>query len=271
MTELLNLCLLHSRVPACLKEGLVTLVPKVKQDGSYSKKADEMRPITVLPEMGKVLSRILATRLGRVFTVHPGVLSDAQRAFISDGSVDQCAAALVDVLEDWSEFRRGRSAKRAHHIHLISYDQRKAYDSVQAFTIRASLERFGLPEAFTSLVMDSLVDARSSVRTFHGPTRRFTLKSGVRQGDPLAPLIYTIITDALHEGLKRNPLPCRRSRRGRGRLHLRPARAGWRPCPGLLLRLRRRHGARGQQRTRLPPAARVGARVLRRTRVRPEL
>lgn len=28
----------------------------------------------------------------------------------------------------------------------------------------------------------------------------------MRQGDPLAPLIYICVVDALHEGLKKNPL-----------------------------------------------------------------
>src|SRR6185503_341003 len=77
---------------------------------------------------------------------------------------------------------------------------------VQAYTIRASLERFNLPECFISYVLGNLENATSCFKTFFGPTEEFPIKTSVRQGDPLSPLVYICVTDALHEGLKRNPL-----------------------------------------------------------------
>jgi hypothetical protein len=82
----------------------------------------------------------------------------------------------------------------------------KAYDSVQAYSIRASLERFNLPESFISYVLCNLENATSCFKTFFGPTDEFPIATSVRQGDPLSPLIYICITDALHEGLKENPI-----------------------------------------------------------------
>ena len=42
---------------------------------------------------------------------------------------------------------------------------------------------------------------------------RLKSKHSIKQGDPLAPLIFIMITDALHEGLRRIPIfadePCR--------------------------------------------------------------
>ena len=51
-----------------------------------------------------------------------------------------------------------------------------------------------------------LDEASSCFKTFYGPTTDFEVKTSVRQGDPLSPLIYIMITDALHAGLKENPL-----------------------------------------------------------------
>ena len=51
------------------------MVPKVKADGSFSREAAEMRPITVLPEIGKILSRILAGRLQVVLVRNPSLLT----------------------------------------------------------------------------------------------------------------------------------------------------------------------------------------------------
>jgi hypothetical protein len=63
-----------------------------------------------------------------------------------------------------------------------------------------------MPEALILFVLSSLTHARSQVRTHDGLTKPFTLHSSVRQGDPLSALLYNIVTDALHEGLRDNPL-----------------------------------------------------------------
>jgi len=89
---------------------------------------------------------------------------------------------------------------------LLASDQEKAYDSVQEYTIRASLERFNLPELFISFVLCNLHHASSCFKTFYGPTREFQVETSVRQGDPLSPLVYICITDALHCGINFNPI-----------------------------------------------------------------
>jgi len=82
----------------------------------------------------------------------------------------------------------------------------KAYDCVQAYSIKASLERFNLPAPFIQYVLSNLEDATSCFKTFYGPTQEIPVEASVRQGDPLSPLIYIFVTDALHAGLESNPL-----------------------------------------------------------------
>lgn len=198
------------------------MVPKTASDGSFSRDASGMRPITVLPELGKLLQRVLAARIGTSLLLHPKTLTAAQRAFIKDGYLAQCIDVSVDVIEDWRQANRGRlppgvvkvgGRRRARggkrvckDLFVLSYDQSKAYDSVQAYTIRASLERFNMPEPFIEYTLSSLDGAKSRVRTSLGLTDRFRVMSSVRQGDPLAPIIYIFITDALHRGFEINPL-----------------------------------------------------------------
>lgn len=199
LLHFVNECIALGEIPPTLKAGWITLVPKVKEDGSFSCDAPDMRPITVLPEMGKIVGRLLARRIDNVLVRNPGLLSCAQRGFQMDGYVGQCTGAIVDVIEDWRRRKEGVSG--AGDLYVVSYDQSKAYDSVQEYTIRASLERFNMPELFIRYAVSCLHDARSRVRTAGGLTAPFAVRSGVRQGDPLAPLLYAFVTDALHEGM----------------------------------------------------------------------
>jgi exonuclease III len=206
LARLVGMCLRLGIQPDTLKLGWVTMVPKVKPDGSFSASADGMRPITLLPEVGKLASRLLAKRIGEILVRQPHILCTAQRGFLADGSVLQCVDSLVDVIEDWRQKQRDMGPAKAGPLYALSYDQSKAYDSVQAFTIRASLERFNFPEIFIKYVLSGLEGATSRVRTKDGLTAPFDLSSGVRQGDPLSPIIYILTQDALHAGLRDNPL-----------------------------------------------------------------
>ena len=163
----------------------------------------EMRPISVLQEFGKIASKILANRMGEILLKQPGLMTRAQRAFLKDGSTTQCLNTALNILED---FQVKRKKNKKSQLFMLAYDQVKAYDCVQAYTIRVSLERFNLPERFIDYVLSNLVDATSCFKTFYGPTEEVAVEASVRQGDPLSPLIYICITDPLHEGLRSNPL-----------------------------------------------------------------
>jgi hypothetical protein len=132
---------------------------------------------------------------------HPDLLEGAQRGFLKDGSIGQCINAVLDVFEDHHERKGKRKA-----LFTVSYDLRKAYDCVQEYSLRAALTRAGTPPAFVEYVCSSLKSARSQVRTKHGLTKGFDLKTSVRQGDPLAPLLFILLADMLHKGLRENPL-----------------------------------------------------------------
>jgi hypothetical protein len=63
----------------------------------------------------------------------------------------QCINIALNVFEDFKE-----KQKTGGRLFVLAYDQVKAYDSVQSYTIRASLERFNFPEAFITYVLSNL-------------------------------------------------------------------------------------------------------------------
>ena len=126
--------------------------------------------------------------MGEIILRNPKLMNKAQRAFIKDGNTSQCITTALNVLEDFQRKRK----KSLSRLFLLTYDQVKAYDSVQAYTIRASLERFNLPENFISYVLCNLENATSCFKTFYGPTIEFAVETSVRQGDPPSMKVFVL-------------------------------------------------------------------------------
>ena len=126
------------------------------------------------------------------------ILDAAQRAYIKNGSIHQCLQTVVSAFED--------SMESGERIFCASYDVRKAFDSVQTYSLIAACERLNMPDTFIKYVVKTLDGARSAVYTHDGPTGTFDLLSGVRQGDPLSAILFGIMMDALHAGFRHNPL-----------------------------------------------------------------
>lgn len=180
--------------PKCLRRVAMKMIPKHCQ----TRDAKSMRPISIIPELSKITSKVLAKRLLDALTVHPEVLHRSQRGFLRTGNIGQCIDALIDILED--------NRQHKNDVHIASYDQKKAYDSVQHYTIKMSLERVNLPTTFISYVMSSLEESEAFLVTDMGTSKPFPLLTSVKQGDPLAPLIFLFVVDPLHVGLESNPL-----------------------------------------------------------------
>ena len=155
-----------------------------------------MRPISLQSCLGKLLNKLLAHRLSHIFARHP-ILHPAQRGFINGGTITKCIDELLDAW-DWSR-------QRNRQMYTLLYDIRQAYDSVQKDVLERALLRLRLPAAFIALVVNSLTGLSSCVRTAYGLSPSFDVERSLRQGDPLAPLLFVILMDALHEGLECNP------------------------------------------------------------------
>lgn len=210
MVNLVNASLRTGKCPPFSKKGIVVMVPK---PGSKSDDVSDKRPITLLPEIGKLTNRVLVLRFTSVLLLHPGILDRAQRAHLCDGNSRQCLHAVVDSCEDFQSRKR---LEADLDLILTSYDVRKAFDTVQRFSIVASCRRLNLPEGFINYVISTLEGAKSQVRTLHGLCKEFDILTSVRQGDPLAALVFNLLMDSLHAGFRNNPLGSRNETPVRG-------------------------------------------------------
>jgi ribonuclease HI len=203
IVALVNAALTTRHCPRCFKLGVIVLLPKPGKDSSI---IGNRRPITLLPELGKLTNRILALRFQLCAdSAEVEVFENANRAYSQEGSFKQALRVFTDTTIHWNA-SKGPPPKRSEALNLILYDLAKAFDSVQKFSIKAACERYNLPPAFIELMLNMLTEADSSVRTSAGNTRAFRLRTSVRQGDPMAALLFNMIMDALHYGFSHNPL-----------------------------------------------------------------
>ena len=209
LTAYTNATLRLGKLAQSQKEGLICMHPKPGKD---PKLLNNRRPITLLPELGKLPFRLIAYRLTNILHHHPDLLDPAQRAYIKNGSTKQCLDLLMEITKHFNTHNQhnrntmSNTDLQHHNLIVLFYDIAKAFDSVQRYSIEATLHRFNFPLPTISLILSALDNATSRVKTHHGPTAPFPLLTSVKQGDPLAALLFIFLMDNLHKGLRNNPL-----------------------------------------------------------------
>ena len=147
----------------------------------------------VLPELYRLISRVLNARL-TIICLRRGILHPAQRAAISDGDFYQAVDSACNVLEDARE-------NSPNSLAFILCDQSKAFDLVHAHALRRAMMRIRLPPLFMELVISAISRASARVRSHAGLSGSVPLLRSLRQGDPLASILYCIYIDPLHWAL----------------------------------------------------------------------
>ncbi|PSC69508.1 Oxidoreductase HTATIP2 [Micractinium conductrix] len=148
--------------------------------------ASNYRPITLLNTDYRLLSKVLAHRLGRCL---PSLISPEQAAFLRGRSIGE-NAHLLQLLPHLLA-RHGRWA-------LVAFcDFRKAYDTVHRGFLLAVLRQLGLGDGFVSWVQLLLPHTLAAAAVNRCVSRPALFLAGVRQGCPLAPLLYLCLAQAL--------------------------------------------------------------------------
>ncbi|KRZ65617.1 Retrovirus-related Pol polyprotein from type-1 retrotransposable element [Trichinella papuae] len=135
-----------------------------------------------------IRGRIITRRLNDVIQ-----LNDYQKAFRKgiNGTFEN--TAILSTL-----FNDGKNKSKEIYIALL--DLTKAFDSVQHNTILAALRSKNLNLASINLISDMLQDTTfAEIKELKGPS--IQISSGVRQGDPISPLLFCIFIDSLLDRL----------------------------------------------------------------------
>jgi len=148
--------------------------------------AAQHRPITLLNTDYRLLAALLGARLEPHMS---DVIDPVQTAFLHDRSIGE---------NIWFLQMLPHALAAAGRSGLIALcDFKKAYDTVDRGFLLEVMRRLGASEALLMWVGLLLRDTTASALVMGQVSRLATFEAGVRQGCPLAPLLYLFIGQAL--------------------------------------------------------------------------
>ncbi len=188
MLQVYQTALDRGRLPASMLQGAVRLLPKVPGVPT----ASQFRPITLLCTDYKLLTKMLCQRL---IPLLPSVLLTAQLCSVHGRSIFDGILAILSTAE---ELRRRRAPG-----FLLNIDLFHAYDRVCMPYLDRVLEKMNFGGRFRAWVA-TLHKGASATFLLGRHTKLLQILFSVRQGDPLAMLLYLIQIEPLLSTLLHN-------------------------------------------------------------------
>ena len=174
---------LGGMLPPNFNSNLIVLIPKIPGAGSMG----DYRPIALANFQFKIVTKILLDRLACITS---RIISVKQLGFVRDRNISDCiihASEAINLID-----------KRQYGGNLaIKVDISKAFDTLDWNFVIMVLNNFGFSTSFINWILAILQSARLSILVNGRAVGFFSCSRGVRQGDPLSPLLFFLAKEVL--------------------------------------------------------------------------
>jgi ribonuclease HI len=169
--------------------NIIALLPKFPEASSI----DQYRPIAMANFKFKIISKILADRLAAVM---PCIISEEQKGFIHGRDIRDCLC----IASEAANFLHNKSFGGNLALKI---DIAKAFDTLDWNFLLKVLKSFGFNDIFCNWISVILKSAFLSVSINGKSHGYFNCTRGVRQGDPLSPLLFCLAEDVLSRAISK--------------------------------------------------------------------
>ena len=194
-TKLFNIIFDSGLVPDSWTLG--DILPIYKNKGNIHH-PENYRPITILSCFGKLFTSILNTRITK-YVEESGTLNSCQAGFRKGFSTTD----NLFVLQSLIDIAKANKSK----LFCAFIDFKQAFDTVWRTGLWNKLLNTNINGKCFTFITNMYKNIKSRVKTAEGTSAFFPCQTGVRQGENLSPLLFSIYLNDLREYLDANKVP----------------------------------------------------------------
>lgn len=196
INKLMNSFLYYNTLPDSFNSSITKLLDKNKENPND---INNWRPICLQNSISKILSKWITTKIYNIHSMlkskNKPIFSNEQKGFkFNEYGCEEHNNTLRSIYED---VKRNIDST-THEVTTLMIDFENAFTNINHDIIHRMLNMFHIPNTLKNIILQYYMKAYTIIKTNRNEyTNKIFIKKGVRQGDPLSPLLFNMCIEPL--------------------------------------------------------------------------